>query len=169
MVISICFCCFSLQSLNYYVIKLQNDFFNFIIFVNYILSSGLVGLRTVRLLVQVFTLVRGGCENHKCHYKIPRKKNGTRVWMTSCPEARGREFWWFLEKAVSWDLNLGVGSPAEGYEMLGQWVCWVSELRLNSGPASSAGSWLKEDVGTVSVVKIVSLSSYRKTKRQKKY
>ena len=46
--------------------------FYLIIFVNYILSFGLVGLRTVRLLVQVFTLVRGGCDSHKCYNKNPR-------------------------------------------------------------------------------------------------
>ena len=51
--------------------------------------------------------------------------------MTSCLEARGREFGDF-EKAVSWDLTLGRVSPA--------------------------GDLTVGDVGTVSIVKIVSLS-----------
>ena len=51
--------------------------------------------------------------------------------MTSCPEARDWEFGDF-EKAVSWDLTLG--------------------------RASSAGELTVGDVGTVSIVKIVSLS-----------
>ena len=41
-------------------------------FVGYILSFGLVRLWTVRFLVQVSTLARGGCDNHKCHNKNPR-------------------------------------------------------------------------------------------------
>ena len=32
--------------------------------------------------------------------------NENGVWMRSCPEARGWEFWWFLKKEVSWDLSL---------------------------------------------------------------
>ena len=47
-------------------------FFYLIIFVNYILSFGLVRLWTIQLLVQVFTLVRGGCDNHKCHNRSRR-------------------------------------------------------------------------------------------------
>ena len=30
--------------------------------------------------------------------------------MTSCPEARGWGFWWFLKKAVGWDSTLGEAS-----------------------------------------------------------
>ena len=55
----------------------------------------------------------------------------------------GRDGWEFgdLEKAVSWYLTLGRASPACGGLTVG-------------------------DVGTVSIVKIVSLSSCRKTKSQ---
>ena len=62
--------------------------------------------------------------------------------MTSCLEAMGWEFGDF-EKAVSWDLTLGQASPAGGGLTVG-------------------------DVGTVSIVKIVSLSlsSCRKTLSQ---
>ena len=72
---------------NYGMIFLYNSFF-----LNYILSFSLVGLWTIRLLVQVhrhwvqFTLVRRGYDNHNCHNK-PQIENGTGVWMTSCPEA----------------------------------------------------------------------------------
>ena len=90
----------------------------------------------------------------------------TGVWMTSCPEARGGEFWWFLKKAVSWDLSLGeIGwdsdlgeaSPVVVYGMRCAFVGSVS-WDSDSGPRVQLGSWLKGDVGTVSVVKIVCLS-----------
>ena len=63
-------------------------------FVNYILSFSLVGLWTIRLLVQVhrhwvqFTLARRRYFNHNCHNK-PQIGNVTGVWMTSSPEAMG--------------------------------------------------------------------------------
>ena len=44
-------------------------FFILSFFVGYSLSFGLVRLRTVQLLIQVFRLTRGGCDNHKCHNK----------------------------------------------------------------------------------------------------
>ena len=47
-------------------------FFHLILFVGYILSFSLVRLWTVWLLVQVFTLVRGGSDNHECHNENPR-------------------------------------------------------------------------------------------------
>ena len=81
----------------------------------------------------------------------------TGVWMTSCPEAIGREFRWFLKKAVSWDLTLGEASPAGGYEMRGAFFGSVS-WDLTQGRGSPVGVWLKDDVGTVSIVKIVPLS-----------
>ena len=65
--------------------------------------------------------------------------------MTSCPEAMGWEFGDF-EKVVSWDPTLGRASPAGGYGMRSAFV----------------GS-----DGTVSLVKLVSLSSCRKTKVKK--
>ena len=74
-------------------------------FVNYILSFSLVGLWTIRLLVQVhrhwvqFTLARRGYDNHKCHNK-PQIGNETGVWMASCPEVIGWEFGYF-KKDVS--------------------------------------------------------------------
>ena len=76
--------------------------------------------------------------------KTPDRKR-TGVWMTSCPEVMAREFGDF-EKEVSWDPTLGRASPAGGYGMRSAFV----------GSDS-----------TVSIVKIVSLSSCRKTKVKK--
>ena len=92
-------------------------------------------------------------------------RNETGVGMTSCPEARGWEFRWFLKKAVSWDLflgeaswdlKMGKASPVYGlrdaHAFVGS-VSWDSD----SGPRVQLGTWLKDDVGTVSIVKIVCL------------
>ena len=77
--------------------------------------------------------------------------------MTSCPGARVWEFWWFLKKAVSWDLTLDKAS-------------WF----LSLGKASPVGAYRMRRTfvgsdGMVSIVKIVclSLSSCRKTKLKK--
>ena len=105
----------------------------------------------------------------------------TGVWMTSCLEAMGWEFWWFLKKAVSWDLNLGEGNPAKSYGMGGAFVgsvswdsnlgeaspvvgygmrvCWVS-WDLTLGEGKPAGGRLKDDVGAVSIVKNVCLTLF---------
>ena len=83
-------------------------FFILIIF-RYVLSFSLVGLWTIRQLVQVhrhwvhFTLLRRGYDNHNCHNK-PQIGIVTGLWMTSCPEAMGWEFGYF-EKHVSWVLD----------------------------------------------------------------
>ena len=75
---------------------------------------------------------------------------------------------------VSWDLNLGEASPAEGYGMRGAFVRSVSwdfdsepgslevSWDLNLGEASPAGGYgmrctFVGSDGTVSIVKIVSL------------
>ena len=132
-------------------------FFYLIIFVNYILSFGLVRLWTVRFLVQLFTLALGGCDNHKCHNKKTQMGYETGVWITSCQEAMAWEFWWFLKKAVCWDLNSGEDRPAESYGMHGTFVGSVSWDWTLSRPVQ-LGRWLKDDVGTVSIVKIVSFT-----------
>ena len=97
----------------------------------------------------------------------------TGVWMTSCPEAMVWEFWWFLKKAVSWDLSLseaswhsdlGEASPVVVNGMRSAFVGSVS-WDWTLGRPVQLGSWLKDDVGTVSIVKIVSC---RKTKSKKK-
>ena len=61
-----------------------------------------------------------------------------------------------FEKDISWDWNLGDASPAWGYGMRGAFVRSVS-WDFDSGPGSPAGSWLKNNVETVSIIKIVSL------------
>ena len=71
--------------------------------------------------------------------------NETGVWMTSCPEAVGWEFGDF-ERGVSWDPTLGRARPTGSYGMRSAFV----------GSDS-----------TVSIVKIVSLSSCQKTKVKK--
>ena len=65
--------------------------------------------------------------------------------------------WWagilgdFEKKAVSWDLTL---DEASWDPTLGE----ASGDILTLGQAVQLGSWLKDDVGTVSIVKIVCLS-----------
>ena len=100
-------------------------------FVNYILSFSLVGLWTIRLLVQVhrhwvqFTLVRRGYDNHNCHNK-PQRGNETGVWMTSSSEAMGWEFGYF-EKHVSWVLTVGQSSWLSN----GDQSSWESTWRIS--------------------------------------
>ena len=85
---------------NYRMIFLYKSFF-----VNYILSFSLVGLWTIRLLVQVhrhwvqFTFMHRGYDNHNYHNK-PQIGKWAGVWMMPCPEAMGWEFGYF-EKHVS--------------------------------------------------------------------
>ena len=136
-------------------------FFILSFFVSYILSFGLVRLWTVQLLVQVFTLTRGGCDNHICHNKNRRYKMGLRCeWRHARKRWAGNfddfwkkqwvEIWTGIHRAfvvsvswdstlneASWDLYLGQSSPAGDYGMHRAFV----------------GS-----DGTVSIVKIVSLS-----------
>ena len=71
--------------------------------VNYILSFSLVGLGTIRLLVQVhsigysFTLAHKGYDNPNYHNK-PQMGNKAGVWMTSCPEAMVRRMWKYWKR-----------------------------------------------------------------------
>ena len=143
------FCLHSLVLYNYGMIFLYKSFF-----VNYILSFSLVGLRTIRLLVQVhrhwvqFTLTRRGYDNHNCHNK-PQIGNKAGVWMTSCSEVTGWEFGYF-EKYVSWVLMWvsRVGSRL--------WASQVGSL-LGTSPVGCrmgtgrVGSWLEPCRWTVEV------------------
>ena len=71
-----------------------------------------------------------------------------------------------FEKAVSWDLSLGEASwdsdlgEASLVVVYGMRRAFVGSVSWNSdsGPWVQLGSWLKDDVETVSKVKIVSLS-----------
>ena len=121
------------------------DFFILSFFVGYILSFGLVRLRTVQLLVQMFTFVCGGCDNHKCHNKKPSEKIGQ-----GCDWRHARKWWSgilddFEKKQLvmiwRWTRLVEIWSCARqvqfvGYEMpvrlLGQWVeifgLWVGQF-----------------------------------------
>ena len=92
------------------------------------------------------------------------------MWL-GCELRHGRNEWArnfgdFLKKAVSWDLTLdeaswdlklGEASPVCGLRNARAFVGSVSWYP-DSGPRVQLGSWLKGDVRTVSLVKIVSLS-----------
>ena len=59
------------------------------------------------------------------------------MWMTSCPEAMGRDSYGFWIKAVSWDLDLDEASWFFGPEFVDCVVRmrlgWVSELKVDDG------------------------------------
>ena len=104
-------------------------YYHFSLVISY--HSVWLGLELFGLVhVQVHTL---RAEDMTITYVIIKTpdRNETGVWITSCPEAMGWEFWWFLKKAVSWDLNLG---EASWFLSLGEaswglrdapWFCWV--------------------------------------------
>ena len=120
----------------------------------------MVGLRTVQLLVQVFTLTPAGYNNHKCHNKKPQIGNGTRLWMTSWPEVMSWEFWWFW-KAVSWDSTLGEVS----------WDLTLGEASWDILTLGWAASWGLTEGGcrhSQHSKNYVCLSLCRKTKSKKK-
>ena len=131
-------------------------FFILSFFVGYILSFGLVRLRTIQLSgtcrcihwVQVFTLAHGGCDNHRCHNNNPRWEIGmgcewrhARKW---CTGILGD----FEKKAVSWDSDLGEVSWVLVYGIRHVFVGFVSwDLMLDEaswflslGEASPVGS-----------------------------
>ena len=78
--------------------------------------------------------------------------------ISSCPEAVGWDSWWFWKKAVSWDTNLGEASPVVGYGMRGAFFWGQRAEVLTLGRTVQLGAWPQDDVGTVRIVKIVSLS-----------
>ena len=160
-------------------------FFILSFLVVYILSFGLVRLRTIRLSARAGAHIEcssrlrcGGCDNHKCHNKNPRWEMGL-----GCEWRHARKRWAgilgdFEKKAVSWDLSLGEASwflklgeasPVCGLRdacaFVGS-VIWDSD----SGLRVQLGSWPKNDVETVSIIKIVcfSLSPYGEKLKVKK-
>ena len=74
-------------------------FFLYIIIFRWLILFSLLRLWTVRVLVQVFTLARGGYDNHKCHNKNPRWQMRLDV-IDVMPGSDGLEFWWFLKKQL---------------------------------------------------------------------
>ena len=118
-------------------------------FVNYILSFGLVGLWTIQLSAGAGAGAH--IEYSSCSHavdmiitnviiKTPDRKCNWGVYDVM-PGSEGLRIWWFLKKAVSWDLTLGRASPVGGVDC-GQ--CRNSQHSKNC----------------------VSLSSCRKTKSQ---
>ena len=95
-------------------------FFYLIIFVNYILSFGLFRLWTIRLLVQVFTLMRGGCDNHKCH-----------------------------NKNIRWKWDWGVNDVMPGSDGLGILVIFEKSSELRFEPGREQSSWGLRDARRV--------------------
>ena len=88
------------------------------------------------------------------------------VWMMSCPEVRGWEFWWFWKKQLveicHWARLVKIQTWARPVEI---WT-WVRAVQL--GPTGCAARLLGQ-IEWFSIVKIVSLSPcVKKTKSQKK-
>ena len=138
---------------------MRNDFLIWSFFIGYNLSFGLVRLWTIQLSARAGTHIECRCSRAEdltitdVIIKTPEKK-WTGVRMKSCPEAMGWEFW-FLKKAVSWDLTLDKAS----------WDLNLGEASwfLSLGKASPVGAYGMHRAfvgsdGTVSIVKIVSLS-----------
>ena len=88
------------------------------------LGFELFGLR-VQMCSQLvqFTLVRKGYDNHHCHNK-PQTGNEAVVWMTSCPEEKGREFGRFC-KRVSWVPTM---NRTQKLYRLSPWSGWTGFL-----------------------------------------
>ena len=94
----------------------------------------MVRLRTFRLLVQAFTLMRGGCDNHKCHNKNPRLWDwGVNDVMPGSDRLR---ILVIFEKSLRSDagqseLTFGLGRSQSSCGLRdAPRVCWVSDLRF---------------------------------------
>ena len=118
------------------VISIRNiSFFKLSFFVGYILSFSLVRLWTVRLLVQVFTLARRGCDNHKCHNKNPRWKIGLGCEWRHARKRWAGNFGDFWKKQLveiwTWAKAVQLGATGCAARLLGQLVeigLWVGQF-----------------------------------------
>ena len=130
-------------------------FFILSFFVGYILSFELIWLRTIRFSARAGTHIERRC-SHSCTVDVTitdviiktPDRNGTGIWMTSCPDVRDWKFWWFWKKSSK--LRFGPG--------------W-SELRFEAGRGESSWAYGMRRAfvgsdGMVSIVKIVSLSPH---------
>ena len=125
-----------------------------IIFVNYILSFGLVGLGTIRLSagVHIEYSSRSCAEDMTITNDIINTPHRKWDWGANDVMLGSDGL-----RSVSWDLTRGETSLARGYGMRGAFVgsvSWDSTL----GRGSPAEELTLGDVGSVSIVKIVCLS-----------
>ena len=104
-----------------------------------------------------FTFARKGYDNHYYHNKPPNRK-WAGVWMRSCPVEMVPRSWGFW-KRVSWELWLDHGGRES-------WVSAVEDVvgvLLISTDRDLKHHNMRRVLGIVSIVRIVSLSSCRKT------
>ena len=125
-----------------------NPFSLFIFYHSVLQGFELFGLRVqVHSLWVQFTLARKVYDNHHCYYKL-QTGNEARVWMASCLDEMVLRIWGFW-KRFSWELDLG--------HWRGSWVFRISTDRdLKHHKMRCA-------LGMVSIVRIVSLSSCRRS------
>ena len=83
--------------------------------------------------VQVFTLIRGGCGNHRCHNKTLGYEMSLGMWMMPCPEAMGWGFGGIFERKQlveiwSWTKRVDFWTWVRPVQLLTTGcprVCWV--------------------------------------------
>ena len=135
-------------------------FFILSFFIGYVLSFGLVRFRTVRLSARA-----GDVTITNVIIKTPDRKWDW-VWMTLCPGSDGLRILVIFEKSS--ELRSDAGQSELRFEAGWGESSWVYGMRctfvgsvswdFDSGLRVQLGSWLKNNVETVSIVKIVSLS-----------
>ena len=112
----------------------EGFFFILSFFVGYILSFGL--FRCAHW-AQVFTLARGGCENHRYHNIKPRIGNKTGDFNDIMPGSDGLGLLCILKKAVRWELNVELRRGQLGFESgQGQSSCLLRDTRAFVGSVS---------------------------------
>ena len=129
-------------------------FFILSFFVGYILSIGLVRLRTFRLSAQVGEHIERRCSRSRGEDVTitdviikPPDRNELGMWMMSCPEAMGWDSWVFWKK--QWDLRLDEPS----------WIwIWAKPVQLFLGTNSQHsknGVSLSPRVESLKVKKVI--------------
>ena len=121
-------------------------FFLLILFINYILSSGLVGLWTIRLSADAGAHIEYSLGSHAEDTTITNVKIKTPDWKWDwgvdnvMPRSEGLDFWWFLKKELVeiwlWASPVHLGAMGCAARLLGQWVeiwFWVGRVQLGVG------------------------------------
>ena len=130
-------------------------FFILSFFVGYILSFGLVRLRTIRLSARLGAHIECRCSRSRGEdvtitdliiKNLDRKCNRGCEWRHA-RKRWAKDFGWFLKKAVSWDLNrdeaswfssLGEARPVGSTRCAARcWVIWNSQHSRNCASLSS--------------------------------